>query len=461
MALLLAGGVAIVGCELTVDEHPTRVDETHQQSHMGSLGNSLTAGFINGGIEMKGQLASFPNLLSQIMTGRAMQMPWVAAPGLGSESGMTPLFVDEDGDLTRAPLTVGPIELALNLTYPLPYDNLGIPGVTTDHILNVMFSAEIGNATVDLILRNAALPGGGTPVAQMARIQPDVLTAWSGNNEILGGALSGSPQSVDPMSPGYVVPFADFQADFLELCDRIAEIAPEMVAVGNIPPITAIPYTQFLVPRPLGFYGPRFVMEEDILSDSHADSVQLVLLTAPVGDCSDCFFTSCQFNEFDCDTIPDWATLTFGEVELLETAVADYNAFIATEVADRGWAMVDINAAFLALPTTPAGVPVNTYFPWLIDPLSGIGTKNANSAFSLDGVHPSEKGHAVLANAFLEAFNDHYGTAYEMVDVESIENVSGFELAPVGEKIEGGRVRITEEGRLGLRAVADMMAVRR
>jgi hypothetical protein len=199
-------------------------------------------------------------------------------------------------------------------------------------------------------------------------------------------------------------------------------------------------------------------MEEDILSSSHEDSVELVLLTAPISECKDCFFASCQFNEFECDTIPAWATLTFGEVAFLNETITEYNDFIQSEVGSRGWAYVDIYSAFLDLPAGSDDEPVNTYFPWLIDPLSGEGTHNVNSVFSLDGVHPSEKGHAVLANEFLTAFNDHYGTAYGMVDVDAIANISGFELAPVAAKIDGPVIPVTEEGRLGLRAMARMMS---
>jgi len=458
MVLLLAGGVAILGCELTADEHPPRTEGTHQLTPLGSLGNSLTAGYINGGIKFTGQLACFPNLLSQVMTGRSLQMPLVGEPGLGSESGMSPLYIDETGALTREPLTQDPTLMAMNLTYPVPYDNLGVPGATTNQILNVMAGDEADNALFDLILRNSALPGGGTCMGQMERIAPDILTAWSGNNEILGGALSGSPQSDDPLLPGYVVPLAAFQADFVEMCDRIEAMAPEMVAVANIPPITAIPYTRFFGTGSVPGVN-RWVMEEDL--DGDDDPVQLVLLHSPISDCVQCYLPSCQFDpQTPCDTIPADATLTVAETALIDGTIADYNAFIATEVADRGWALVDINTAFLALPTSSDDGPANVIFPWLVNPMTGVGTQNVNSAFTLDGVHPSEKGAAVVANEFLAAFNATYGTTYEMVDVEAIDNVVGFELAPAAEKIAGGRIRFTETGRQGLRAMADMMAVR-
>lgn len=452
--MILALGIGFLGCELDTQEPPVRTEQTYQGTYMGSVGNSLTAGFMSGGLEKAGQIASFPNHLSKVILGREMQMPIVDTPGLGSESGMTPLFINESGDLTREPLTVNPLDLLLNLTYPAPYDNLGIPGATTHQILTTLFADEVGNPMFDLILRNAALPSGGTAIEELERLSPDIITAWAGNNEILGGALSGSPQSDDPQAPGYVVPLADYQQDFRALCDRIAALQPKMVAIANIPPITDIPYTRFFGTGSIPGIN-RWIMEEDL--DDDGDPVQLVLLHAPISDCPGCFLPSCQFDPATpCDTIPANATLTVAETELVTNAIADYNAFLAAEVASRGWALVDIHEAFLALPRSPNVQELNVAFAWQVDPLSGIGEQNHFSAFTLDGIHPSEKGHAHVANLFLQAFNETYETSYPLIDEEAVVNVSGFERAPVAAKSDNG-INITQEGRRGLRVMVEMM----
>jgi hypothetical protein len=38
-------------------------------------------------------------------------------------------------------------------------------------------------------------------------------------------------------------------------------------------------------------------------------------------------------------------------------------------------------------------------------------------AFSLDGVHPSARGYALIANKFLEAINAKYGSTFKPVDL--------------------------------------------
>jgi lysophospholipase L1-like esterase len=416
-------GVLTLGCELDQIEYPVRDESTFQIMHLGSLGDSFTAGFMSGGIEKTGQLACFANLLSKVMTGREMSLPLVDYPGIGSESGMTPLFVDETGDIIRDPLTVEPTDLALNLTYPAPYDNLGVPGSITRNLYETL-----EGGLFDLILRNVALPGGGTCLVQMGRLSPDIITAWSGNGEILGGVLDGNPQSDDPQAPAYVFPVEVFQTDFTEFCDRIEALNPKMVALANIPPFTYFPYARFFGTGSLPGIN-RWTMAEDL--DGDDDPVSLVLLTAPIKACPECYLPSCEFNPATpCDTIPPEATLTVAERTLVEDAIAAYNAFIEEQADARGWALADVHAAFMALSGDDEDEPLNRAFPWLINPISGIGTKNDYSAFTLDGAHPSEKGHAYVANQFLAAFNDTYGTDYPLVDLADVENLAGFERAP-------------------------------
>jgi hypothetical protein len=452
-ALVTGLGLVFVGCELDTDELPERNEQTHQGMYLGSLGDGITAGYTNGGIEQTVQHACFPNLLSQLITGRAVQMPLVASPGIGSESGLSALFINEDGDLTREPIPADPTELALNLTYPVPYDNLGLPGSTTDNILN----ATEGGA-FDLVLRAAGLPSAGTAIEGIELIQPNIITLWTGNSEILGGTLSGTPQNTNPAEPGFVVPVSVFEEDFNELCDRIAALNPAMVVVANILPTTNIPYTRFFGTGAVPGIN-RWVMEEDILSQTRDDSVQIVLISSPISDCPGCYLPSCQFDPATpCDTIPANQTLSFAEVALIENTIDAYNTFIASEVANRGWALVDINTALNGLPGTPSD-DLNSFFPWVVNPLTGVGVQNKGSAFGLDGIHPSEKGHAFVANLFLDAINALYGTSYPPFDVAGVENVAGFQRAPSSSKA-ASISPFTPAGREGLQAVAEMMRYR-
>ncbi len=476
--VLALGCMCLSGCELDEVEFDERNDATLPApgDAIGSLGNSLTAGFQNGGLQQKGQDASFPNLLAQTILGRTMSMPLVDSPGIGSEIGLSPLFARPNGgggaDLTREPLTVEPAELGLNTRFPIPYDNLGVPGATTAQILR-----ERNGGLFDLILRNLddpatpnvneGLPSGGTCIEQLELIKPNIITVWSGNNEILGGSLSGSPQGTNASDPDtYIVPLSEFEPDFLELLDRVQALNPKMVAVANVPPIAAIPYTKFwnISPPTAPFPGnPRWLMEEDKdgpdtdgnPNNGDDDPVMLVLLPAPVGDCIECYDPRvCGGVGQPCTDIPAEFTLSLSEVTLINDTIAAYNAVIEREATARGFAFVDVNAAFLELPTSSSAVaPLNAAFP--INP--STAAVNLGSAFTLDGVHPSERGHAEVANLFLEAFNLQYGTSYPMYELTSIRNEAGLELVLPAGKSGGGPLRITPEARETLAGTVRML----
>lgn len=58
--------------------------------------------------------------------------------------------------------------------------------------------------------------------------------------------------------------------------------------------------------------------------------------------------------------------------------------------------------------------------------ISGINFNSqlvTDGAFSLDGVHPNNRGYAILANDFIDAINNTYGAAVPKVDVASYRNV--------------------------------------
>ena len=71
---------------------------------------------------------------------------------------------------------------------------------------------------------------------------------------------------------------------------------------------------------------------------------------------------------------------------------------IDQEAAAAGIPVVDVHAAFVGFAETPpvlGGITLTLRF------LGGL--------FSLDGVHPSNSAHALLANAFIETINAHFG----------------------------------------------------
>ena len=76
--------------------------------------------------------------------------------------------------------------------------------------------------------------------------------------------------------------------------------------------------------------------------------------------------------------------------------------------------MVDVNSLFNSIRasdatggTTYNGVKFTTTFV-------------TGGLFSLDGVHPTAQGQAIVANEFLKVINDKFGSSYPLIDVSAI-----------------------------------------
>ncbi len=92
--------------------------------------------------------------------------------------------------------------------------------------------------------------------------------------------------------------------------------------------------------------------------------------------------------------------LTPEEQQSVATAVAAYNQTIATLAAQYDLALVDTNA-FLSN-FAKNGIPLS-------DGSTVTASFGTGGGFSLDGVHPSPRGYALLANLFLKAIETKYG----------------------------------------------------
>ena len=101
------------------------------------------------------------------------------------------------------------------------------------------------------------------------------------------------------------------------------------------------------------------------------------------------------------------------EVQQLNAA---YNLAIAGAAKQTGAALVDIASTFQnAEAARAAGQPVP------VDAQGDTVTlQYGGGFFSLDGLHPSNTGYAVIANGFIQAFDQAYGLQIPPVDVHAV-----------------------------------------
>jgi len=96
----------------------------------------------------------------------------------------------------------------------------------------------------------------------------------------------------------------------------------------------------------------------------------------------------------------DNTTLTAAETAEVVAATDAYNSSIQSIASAKGLAFVNTNAVMAQVATT--GVSYNGF--------TMTSTFVTGNAFSLDGIHPSPKGYALIANKFIEAINAKYGS---------------------------------------------------
>ena len=101
--------------------------------------------------------------------------------------------------------------------------------------------------------------------------------------------------------------------------------------------------------------------------------------------------------------LPDRYVLIPTEVTEIQTATDAYNVTIQNAATNNNLAFVDAKS-FMNQLTSSAGYTANGY--------TLTNTYVTGGAFSLDGIHPSPRGYALIANLFSQAINAKYGSNF-------------------------------------------------
>lgn len=107
--------------------------------------------------------------------------------------------------------------------------------------------------------------------------------------------------------------------------------------------------------------------------------------------------------------------LTKTESALVTAATDAYNASITSLAASYGLALVDSKAKMIEL-NSASGIQ------W--DGVKYTSKFVTGGAFSLDGVHPTGRGYAIIANEYLKAINSKYKSNLPMISPNSYSGVT-------------------------------------
>ena len=398
-----------------------------------AIGDSLTAGIQSDGLEGDFQENSFPNLIATQLGINDFEQPIVESPGIGfGEPGESPIRF-ENGNLFREDFDFDPFDdLLENFFLDRPYDNLGLPGA---ELVDVDSTSEL---IFQIILR-----GMGTQLEQAVRLDPEIVTLWIGNNDVLGVANGGELSGITPPD--------EFEEDYRDILEELTSETDAMIVVANIPNVTDIPLVNFFddifrpipeigimtpVPvlydpqsfEPIDFgtneYAPLLTEEADIahvlldiiIENSYIDDGEGI---PDISSLEDFGFSSEQVQNiiFQIEflglkptgkKINKDSTLTVMENSVISDAVDEINNIISNLANEFNIPLVDANAALFEL--NSVGIDGYTGEFVLKDP--------ENTFFSLDGVHANNAGYAVIANRFIEALNDGYSLGIPLVDTE-------------------------------------------
>lgn len=405
---------------------------------MVSLGNSLTAGFQSGGWSFELVQKSWTSLI-------AKQIYGADATGVGDNNDRyvvtqiagngfpEPLRVDQylqvgtfANGSPKLIFTVAGGEtnidnlLSLNADYEAPFNNLGVPGATTLDIIREIngFTAvggtpPFGNPFFRLVLRDR-----GSELDEAIAIKPSFITVWSGNNELLANATSGGITPIFPFENNSET--TGFRDLYTDLINQLKDTGAQIVT-ATIPDVTQIPVAASVGMNTAdGFRayvadvnGDR-VFSDTLrfwgLDDGNAarelSSDERVLLDWQRQQQQDPGLGLSADKP-----LLDGLWLSAQEIEILRGSIVQYNDFIRSFNNDPQILVVDIFTEFNRIADNGGIFTVEdeTISVTFALPFGGM--------FSLDGVHPADAGHAVLANFFIDAINQEWDAGISRVPV--------------------------------------------
>jgi hypothetical protein len=352
-----------------------------------SLGTSNSQGVVAAGINAAGQQAAWPAQLAA-RVGVPFSLPLVEDPGcspplvapLAANLVLVAAFAAFGEDLVSAIMnTCRPLRAGITL----PTHNVAISGAKARDALHTTPELEAAHNPQAGELYKRVLPPEHTQVTAMLAQHPTFVSVELAANEVL------------PASTGRVAamtPFADWVRDYDQIISAVRSTGAGAVLVGlpnnaaNFPSIRRA--REFFNEWPdllaLGvrmslncFFSSNYVFVPGYV-------LTLISKTPTTATCSD---------------VPGAVDyiLTSSDVTAINARMAQMNAHIDSTANANGYAFFKL-AALYDLPK----INFN-----LVDVLFSNSPFGPN--ISLDGVHPSAQGQAILANAAVQAINARYG----------------------------------------------------
>ncbi len=415
----LSIGIFVTGCQANLDKFEPSAGEANFETIV-FVGNSLTAGYRDGALFPSGQNESFATIIHRQLYNAGLNNKPFKIPYMKDEAGLggrriMGIATDCRNQQSLAPV---PYPSEPNLTVNLqnisnegPFNNMGVPGARLPHL----FFA--GYATLNPYYGRMASSIQRTIIQDVAAQSPTFVFTWIGNNDVLGYAIAGGE--------GDTITSTAFFSQLLFLYFNSVYTGDTKGAICNIPPITVAPFFTTIKPNDLvldtataqvlnGAYvtyngaaqqlnlpqitfsaGRNYFVIQDVnhpLGRRQIKSSELLLLTLPQ-DSLKCAYWGTQ------NPIPSKYVLDTFEIAQINAAIANFNQAIAQRAEAKGIPVIDIHN-FLKEIYTSGGIRIEgqTFTTAFV----------TGQIFSLDGIHLTGKGNAIVANKIIEEINRYY-----------------------------------------------------
>ncbi|GAB3574865.1 SGNH/GDSL hydrolase family protein [Hymenobacter daeguensis] len=427
-------GLVLGGCQPDLEDTRPAADagQLNFSSYV-AVGNSLTSGYSDGGLYNEAQATSYPAILAQqfAKTGKgpsAFVQPAFAATqadgsgyvklvntftnGIATAAPVQPSlannFLGEKVAYTTTTLASGSRQLAA-YSGPQP-DNLGVPGISVLSSLSALTGglAPYGllNPFYERLLTPAEKPTKDY-VTFIGQKTPTFFTCWMGNNDVLTYATNGGTFSAaDPFSN--LTDTTRFGIGYRAILTSISKGGTVKGICANIPNVTAIPYFKTVtVAAVLASYKAVNPAVANIYITART-SATTTATAARVATDTDLLTLTAQsyiaanpgVGASPLAPIPSQYVLDPIEQTEVLNRTTQLNAIIAKTARQNKVALADMNAFFTTIGTQ--GIVTNA--------VNNTATFASGNLFSLDGVHPTPRGYAVVANEFIRNINAFYGS---------------------------------------------------
>nr|WP_319398226.1 hypothetical protein [uncultured Carboxylicivirga sp.] len=440
---LLLSTLLLWQCEPNVDSFiPSSGDANF--SKFIAVGDSYTAGYTNGALGQKGQKESFAYIVSEQLASvgsTEFNQPLVQST---SSVGTTVLGPDQNngyyqlqvvnGSLSPVP-TVGDMAIFAEQVYNTENQNFGVPGAKSFHLLAPGYgNPAAGAGNFNPFYTRFMSSTSSSVINDAVAANATFISLWIGGNDVLGYALAGGEGDM-------ITPASSFD-DYMTLISQSLFSNDKKGVIANVPGIEALPYFSYIpynvveidqatadalnqaysqynqISDTYGFDRIEFVAGYNALvieDENYAHPAKIrqmkatekVLLSASSGISNP---------EMGWGYIsPLGAEYVLDETELsdLNAAVAAYNVTIKSIAEQYGLAFVDLHTLMDKLNSEGLLIDGNEYSTTFVT--GGI--------FSLDGIHTTGRGCAIIANTFIEAINKQYKAQIPLANINDYKTV--------------------------------------